>query len=95
MSINTSKILIRPIITEKATFLSGDNKYVFEVSSEANKIEVAKAFETTYKIKPIKINIVRVKGKAVRYGQTSGRTKLWKKAIITLKAGDKIELATS
>lgn len=95
MPSSVSKILIRPIITEKATFLSGDNKYVFEVSSDANKIEVGKAFETTYKMKPIKINIIKVKGKAVRYGRTSGRTKLWKKAIITLKAGDKIELATS
>jgi len=95
MSMSVSKILIRPIITEKATLLSGDNKYMFEVSSDANKIEVAKAFEVTYKIKPIKINVIRVKGKAIRYGQTSGRTKLWKKAIVTLKVGDKIELATS
>jgi large subunit ribosomal protein L23 len=95
MDVNDHKILIKPIITEKATFLGAENKYIFEISPRANKIDVQKAFEQTYKIKPIKINIIKVKGKKVRYGRTSGQTKNWKKAIITLKAGDKIELATS
>lgn len=95
MSVIDSKILLRPVITEKATILQGENKYIFEVSSRANKIDVQKAFEQTYKIKPIRINIIKVKGKNVRYGRTSGRTKDRKKAIITLKPGDKIELAAS
>lgn len=95
MSVTSSKILMRPVITEKATFLNSENKYIFEVSVAANKIDVQKAFEATYKIKPIRINMIKVKGKNVRYGQTSGKTKDWKKAIITLKEGDKIELAAS
>lgn len=88
------EILIRPIITEKSTFLEKEGKYVFEVSPKANKIEIKKAIEEIYKVKPIKINIIKVKGKTVRYGRTSGRTKSWKKAIVTLKKGEKIDLTS-
>jgi len=95
MTEETNKILIRPIVTEKSTFLEKDRKYVFEVSSTANKIEIKKAIEKIYKIKPIKVNIIKIKGKVVRYGKTSGRTKKWKKAIVTLKKGEKIELGSA
>lgn len=95
MSVINGKILLGPVITEKATILQGENKYIFEVSDRANKIDVQKAFEQTYKITPTRINMIKVKGKNVRYGRTSGKTKDWKKAIITLKPGDKIELAAS
>jgi len=95
MSQQTNKILIRPIITEKATFLTRENKYIFAVAPTANKLEIFKAIEQTYKIKPIDVNIINVKGKLVRYGRTSGYTKKWKKAIVTLKPGDKIDLTTS
>ncbi len=85
-------ILLKPLITEKASFLGQYNQYIFEIAKKANKIEVAKAFESVYKIKPASINIIKVKGKKVRYGRSSGRTKNWKKAIITLKPGEKIEV---
>lgn len=83
-------VLIRPIITEKASELEKSNKYLFEVSS--NKIEIKKAIKELYGVQPIKVNIQKVPGKMVRYGRSQGRTKNWKKAIITLKPGEKIEL---
>ena len=86
------EILIRPIITEKATILQKDGKYVFEVSPKANKIEIRKAIEKIYKVKPVKINIIKVKGKRVRYRGIPGKRKDWKKAIITLRKGEKIDL---
>lgn len=86
------KILVKPLITEKSSFLNQYNQYVFEIDSKANKIEVAKAFESVYKIKPINVNIIKVKGKEVRYGRVTGRTKNWKKAVITLKPGEKIAI---
>jgi len=86
------KILIKPIITEKTTFLEKEGKYVFEVSPKANKTEIKKAIKEIYKVEPTKINIIKSKGKRIRYGRTTGRTKNWKKAIVTLKKGQKIEL---
>jgi large subunit ribosomal protein L23 len=86
------QVLIKPIITEKATALEAQNKYVFEVAPSANKIEIKKAIKELYNIEPLKIRIIKVKGKFVRYGKARGRTKNWKKAIITLKKGEKIEL---
>lgn len=90
-----NQIIIRPVVTEKSTFLGQENKYVFEVSIKANKIEIKKAFEKIYKLQPIKINTIRIKGKHVRYGKTTGQTKKWKKAIVTLKKDQKIDLGAS
>jgi large subunit ribosomal protein L23 len=89
--INDYKILIRPILTEKATNTSLDNKYVFEVSCTANKLNIKKAFCNVFGKMPVKVNIVRMQGKNVRYGKTKGRTKNTKKAVITLKKGETIE----
>ncbi len=88
----TLGILVRPLITEKSSYLSPYGQYVFEVALKTNKVEIAKAIERAYGVKPVKVNIVRVGGKKVRYGRTSGTTKRWKKAIVTLKPGDKIEV---
>ncbi|MBL7141717.1 50S ribosomal protein L23 [Patescibacteria group bacterium] len=86
-----SSVLVRPIITEKAIANEAQGCYTFEVSPKANKILIKKAIKELYNIDPVKVNIIRVKGKAVRYGRTTGRTKNWKKAIVFLKKGDKIE----
>lgn len=85
-------VLVKPLVTEKVSYLSQYGQYGFEVSSKANKIEIAKAVERAYGVKPVSINIIRVRGKNIRSGKTSGMTKKWKKAIVTLKPGDKIEL---
>lgn len=78
------KILIKPLVTEKATNLSTHNKYAFEVSCQSNKISVGKAIEQIYKIKPLNVNIIRCQGKKVSYGKSRGQKKNWKKAIVTL-----------
>jgi len=86
------KVLMRPLITEKATDLSALGKYCFEVSPRANKIQVKKAIKDLYNVDPVSVNIINMRGKRVRYGRIQGKRKNWKKAIIALKPGDKIEL---
>ncbi len=89
---STFGILIRPLITEKATNLGRLNQYVFEVSSEANKIQIAQAIFERYGVKPTKVNIINNLGKRVRYGRNWGRRKDWTKAVITLPAGQTIAI---
>ena len=68
------------------------NKYFFEVAKNANKIEVAKAIQEIYGVKPVSVNIIRMQGKKVGQGRTRGKRKDWKKAIITLKKGESIKV---
>ncbi|MBU1148607.1 50S ribosomal protein L23 [Patescibacteria group bacterium] len=89
------KILIKPLITEKITALSANNQYGFLVADSSNKIEIKKAISKVYGVTPVKVRIIRVKGKRVRTGKIEGKTKKWKKALITLKPGDKIEIYES
>lgn len=86
------KVLIRPLITEKATNLVADNKYAFVVDKAANKIEVAQAVEATYGVKPLDVNVINVKGKRVMRGRIKGKRKDFKKALVTLKKGETIKL---
>lgn len=86
------RILLKPLITEKGANLAAQNKYIFSVNPQANKIEVKKAIRSIYRVDPVKVNICNFPGKQVRSGRHQGKTKAWKKAIITLKAGDKIEV---
>ena len=89
---NAYRILVKPVITEKAAFLGHQNQYVFAVSSTANKIEIAKAINEVYGIKPVDVNIVKMHGKKVRSGRVRGARKDWKKAIVTLPAGKTIKI---
>ena len=86
------RILVKPLITEKASDLGALNKYVFAINPKMNKVEVKKAIRTIYNVTPVKVNISNFSGKKVRYGRVQGQTTGWKKAVITLKAGDKIEV---
>lgn len=86
------RILVKPLITEKVGDLAKENKYVFEVGVNANKIEVAEAIEEVYDIKPVKVNIVRMKGKRVRVGRLFGKRKNRKKAIVKLPEGKSISI---
>ena len=86
------KVLIKPLVTEKGSSLRMNSQYIFAVSPQTNKVEIRKAFQKVYDIKPVKVNIINVRGKYVRYGKTEGSTKNWKKAVITLPAGKKIEI---
>jgi large subunit ribosomal protein L23 len=85
-------VLAKPLVTEKVTEIGSMNKYGFEVDAKANKIEIANAIEEVYGIRPVKINIVKLKGKQVAYGKTRGRRKNSKKAYVTLPAGKSISI---
>lgn len=85
-------IIIKPIITEKSNLLTTEGQYVFEVRRDANKIEIARAVETLFKVTVIDVNTVSMPGKLKRQGRSEGRTPSWKKAIVTLKDGDRIPL---
>lgn len=88
-------ILKRPIVTEKITGLQEQRQYAFEVTPDANKIQIARAIEKKFKVKVLSIRTSVVKGKRktqlTRRGRFEGRTNTWKKAIVTLKVGDKID----
>ncbi len=86
-------VIIRPIITEGATMLTMDKKYVFEVDPRCNKTEIKNAFEEIFEVEVEKVNTMIVKGKVKRQGRNVGRTRSWKKAIIKLTPESKeIEL---
>ena len=85
-------VLVRPLITEKNTLLQALNKYAFEIAKEANKPQVKQAVEKTFKVKVITVNVSTVPGKTKRVGRRMVQTRSWKKAIVTLQAGDKIEI---
>jgi len=86
------QVLKEPHITEKATDLSKENKYVFKVYSGANKIEIKKAIENLYGIDVLAVRIITVHPKKRRLGRTEGWRKGYKKAIVKVKKGQKIEV---
>ena len=86
------EVLRRPLITEKNTALQAQNKYAFEVAGEANKHQIKQAVEKAFKVKVTAVNVMTVPGKGRRIGKRQVLTQSWKKAIVTLKAGDKIAL---
>ena len=85
-------VIIRPLITEKATILAGDSKYAFQVDRRANKNQVKKAVETAFNVKVTKVNTMNVHGKRRRIGARATKAPDWKKAIVTLAAGDTIQI---
>lgn len=85
-------ILIRPIVTEKSTALMGQGKYTFRVPLAATKIQIRQAVEQIFKVKVQAVNTMRYEGKLKRMGRTQGRRSDWKKAVVTLKPGEAIEL---
>jgi large subunit ribosomal protein L23 len=86
-----SDVLQRPVITEKNTILQAQNKYAFEVAKEATKPQIKQAVEKAFRVKVSGVNIVIVSGKTRRIGRRVYNTPSWKKAFVTLRAGDKIE----
>jgi large subunit ribosomal protein L23 len=86
------EVLRRPLITEKLTGLQAQSKYAFEVASEANKPQIKQAVEKAFDVKVAAVNVMTVHGKMRRAGRRQVMTPSWKKAIVTLKSGQKIEL---
>jgi large subunit ribosomal protein L23 len=87
---NLHDVIRRPLITEKATDLQGQDKYVFEVARSANKVQVKGAVEKVFNVRVIDVNVVTVPGKMRRRGRRQLPTSPWKKAIVQLRPGDRI-----
>ena len=86
------QIIIRPIISERSYDMIEEGRYTFEVHKSANKIEIAKAIEEIFDVHVVKVNTMNVSGKPKRMRYVKGMTRSWKKAIVTLREGEQIEL---
>lgn len=84
-------IIVRPIISEKSYDMIALNRYTFEVAKTANKVEIGQAIESIFGVTVLKVNTMNVNGKPRRVRVQKGITRSWKKAVVTLKAGDTIE----
>jgi large subunit ribosomal protein L23 len=86
-------VLLRPVVTEKSDRLSeSGNQVIFQVRTEANKRQVAEAVEAVFKVKVTDVHTMVMPGKTRRWGRHITKTPRWKKAVITLAPGDKIDL---
>ena len=85
-------IIVRPLVTEKAARLASVGKYVFEVVKDAGRVEVQQSIAQIYGVRPVAVNIQNYRGKRVRFGRRFGQRKAWKKAIVTLPKGEKIDV---
>lgn len=89
---DTQRIIRRPMVTEKSTRQKEESRqYVFEVHRDANKIEIQTAVERLFKVKVLQVRTSNVLGKIKRLGKRYGKRPDWKKAIVTLKEGDRID----
>jgi large subunit ribosomal protein L23 len=86
--------ILSPVITEKATMLSEQNKVVFRVAGDATKPEIADAVENLFKVNVVKVNTINVKGKTKRFRGREGQRSDVKKAIVTLAEGQSIDITT-
>ena len=86
------EVIIRPVITEHSYDMMGQNCFTFEVAKDANKVEIAQAIEAIFGVKVAKVNTLNVKSKPKRVRYQVGRTRTWKKAMVTLNEGETIEL---
>ncbi len=87
-------IILSPVITEKATLLTEQNKVVFQVAKDSTKDEIAAAVEELFKVRVIKVNTLITKGKTKRFRGILGRRSDVKKAIVTLQEGQTIDIST-
>ncbi len=85
------KIIEKPLITEKSNDLIEGNRVCFRVRKDANKVKIKEAIEKIFEVTVVDVNTLNVKGKNRRFGRNIGKTKGWKKAMVQLKDGDKID----
>jgi len=92
-TIHPLEVIRRPLITEKGTRLGSENKYIFEVHARANKQQIREAVTTAFNVRVAKVNVVNMKGKPKRTRRGGlFHESDWKKAIVTLAEGEKLEL---
>ena len=88
------EIIIAPVVTEKTAGITADgNKVVFKVAKDANKVQIKQAVEEAFNVKVSNVNTINVRPKKKRVGRYTGATKAYKKAIITLAEGSKLDLS--
>ena len=88
---NLARVIVQPLVTEKAAQRAGAGEYTFVVRMDATRVDVRAAVKAMYGVLPTRVNIQRVRGKVVRFGGREGMRSTWKKAIVTLHAEDRIE----
>ena len=87
------RVINKPLVTEKGTtMLNEDNWVTFKVHMDANKIQIREAIQKLFSVSVLRVNTQIVRGARKRFGKTMGHTKAWKKAMVQLKEGDKIEI---
>ena len=91
-TIHPFAVIRQPLVTEKGTYLAAENKYAFQVDQGANKTQIKQAVEKTFHVTVLAVNVMNVRGKQRRWGRRTTLRPSWKKAIVTLAPGDKIEL---
>ncbi len=90
------QVILAPVVSEKSTMLAEKSEQVvFRVSTDATKAEIKAAVELLFKVKVDAVTTINVKGKSKRFGRTAGRRKDWKKAYVSLVAGQEIDLAAA
>lgn len=87
-----SQVLIRPVVSEKSYVLSAAGKYTFRVHPDAHKTEIRQAVEAMFEVHVVEVRTASVKSKPKRRGNTSGRTRSWKKAIVQVRSGETIPI---
>jgi large subunit ribosomal protein L23 len=92
---NDYQVILRPLITEKNTNLMMFNKYCFEVARESTKPQIKRAIEAIFDVAVVSVHTINVRGKKRRRGREYGYQRDWKKAIVTLAEGDRIDLFES
>jgi large subunit ribosomal protein L23 len=89
---DTRQVIIRPIVSEKSYALIAQNKYTFRVHPDAHKTQIRNAVEEIFNVHVTEVKTMTLKPKPKRRGYTTGRTRGWKKAVVQLAPGDRIEL---
>ena len=87
----TFDVIKRPVVTEKSTVAQQENMYTFEVDRRATKFDIRDAVQKIFNVSVERVRTVRMPAKYVRVGRNVGKTTPWKKAVVTLKEGDRIE----
>jgi large subunit ribosomal protein L23 len=92
MSLHPAQILIEPVVSEKSYHQITENRYTFKVHKDAHKTQIRQAVEELFDVKVVGVNVIKMQPKPKRRGLIKGTRPGWKKAIVELKAGDRIEI---
>jgi large subunit ribosomal protein L23 len=90
--VDPRQVIVRPVVSEKSYALMGEGKYTFRVHDRAHKLQIAQAVEEIFDVKVRAVRTSKVKSKPKRRGLNSGRSRSWKKAVVQLAPGERIEL---